>query len=117
MKLNIRRRVMLLATSAVILTVLALLLLSVLGMSALRGVMEDWQLGVRDSAVENLDQIAREESQKRLSNIARVKAYTIDLTLQYYSADVERLAYKMTKIMTNSEKYLPRDLLNPSFDG
>ena len=117
MKLNIRRRVMLLATSAVILTVLALLLLSVLGMSALRGVMEDWQLEVRNFAVENLEQIAQEESQKRLANIARVKAYTIDLTLQYYSADVERLAYKMTNIMTHSEKYLPRDLLNPSFDG
>lgn len=117
MKLNIRRRVMLLATSAVILTVLALLLLSVLGISTLRGVMEDWQLDVRNFAVENLEQIAQEESQKRLASIARVKAYTIDLTLQYYGADVERLAYKMTNIMTHSEKYLPRELPNPRFDG
>ena len=108
---------MLLAAASVLVTVLALFLISVLGITALRGIMGDWQESVKEFAVKNLETIAQEESTKRLASMARVKAYVIDLAMQYYRSDVERLSFKMTDILTHAEDYQPRDLLNPSVDG
>lgn len=116
MKLNIRQRVVSMATVSVTLTALALLLLSILGMSALHMILDNWQVDVRNFAVGNLELIAKEESEKRLLNTARLRAYTIDLAMQYYRADVERLAWKMTDILTHREKYLPRELPNARFE-
>ena len=113
MKLDIRRRMRLIALSGGILSFVGLCLIMGVGMMlggdnlAKRGkVLEDASSGF-------VEAFAGEQVRRRLSAQVAEKAQYIERALAYTRQDAETLAHMMTEILSSQENYLPRNLPEP----
>ncbi len=105
------------AISSNTLTVLALFVLSFLGIYAMSQILDGWQKSMNIGSVENTSILLKEETEFRLANIAQVKATAIDVAMEDHIDDVEMIAAKMNTILKNPQNYLPRTLPDIAVDG
>ena len=113
MKLDIRRRMLLLALSGSILSFLALGLIIFFGVMSARDTVAERGRLLGASASNFVESFAEDQARRRLSAHVGEKARHIERELEHTRRDAEEIAQTMTLILAEKEKYLPRALPDP----
>ncbi len=110
---SVGQRIMGLAVIGSILTTAVILGLSFGGQTLLYSGLASWESSLRISSDSEADSISSELAERRLLGMAKVKARTIDLTMQYNIDDVRMTVYQLALMMEHPEQYPRRNLPDP----
>ena len=110
MKLDIRRRVRLIALSGGILSFVGLLLIVGFAMLLAGEKLEERRRILGESAASFVESFAGAQTQLRLAEHVTEKAQLVEREIEHTRQDVESLAQTMTLILSEPEQYAPRAL-------
>ncbi len=116
MKLDIRRRVRLIALSGGVLSFVGLLLIVGVGMMLAGEKVDERRRILGESAAGFVENFAGEQTRRRLSDHVAEKAQLVEREIEHTRQDVESLAQTMTLILSDSEHYEVRTLPDPHRD-
>ncbi len=113
MKLNIRRRMLLLALSGSILSFFALGLIFLFGASSVRDTVTERGRILGNSTSGFVESFAENQARRRLSVYVAEKTQGVERELEFIRRTVKLLATTMENILSGEETYLPRSLPDP----
>ena len=116
MKLDIRRRMRLVALSGGVLSFVGLLLIVCIGIFLAGEKVTERRRSLGESASAFVGSFAGAQTRQRLSDHVTEKAQLVDRELEHTRQDVESLAQTITLILSEPEHYAPRRLPNPHED-
>jgi sigma-B regulation protein RsbU (phosphoserine phosphatase) len=112
MKLDIRRKVLLLVLSGSLVTFFSLAAFLLYGIYNARTVMHEQSEALSESAASYTENVAETQIRKRMEEVTRVRAQNLNRELENVAYDAKYLSDELTDRLKHPEKHMPRILPN-----